>query len=83
MSSNPRLKFRHVKKKLQELKISWHPEKGKGSHGAFVGPDQDGNEQSFPLPRKQQNEISNDYFSDLCRRFGLKDKKWIKFFRQK
>jgi len=85
MSGGQRVRsFRHIKKKLKELNISWHPAKGKGSHGSFVGPDQQtGKLHAFPIPRNQQREINNDYFSRLRKRFGLEGKKWIKFFDSK
>lgn len=80
MSGRPRIKFRLVRKKLAELEIYWLPNKGKGSHGSFVGPDQEGNQQTFPLPRHQQSEINYDYLNGLRRRFGLTGKRWVGFF---
>jgi predicted RNA binding protein YcfA (HicA-like mRNA interferase family) len=83
MSGRPRIKFRLARKKLKELNILWNPDKGKGSHGAFVGPDQDGNIQAFTLPRHQQSQINDDYLNALRRRFGLTGKKWVGFFERK
>lgn len=80
MSGRPRLKFRHIRKKLEQLGINWRPDKGKGSHGSFVGPDRDGNKHSYTLPRSQQSFINRDYFNGLRHRFGLTGKKWTKFF---
>jgi len=79
MSGRSRVKFRHIRKQLKELDIYWVPDKGKGSHGAFVGPNQDGNIQAFTLPRSQQSEINRDYLVALRRRFGLIGKKWANF----
>ena len=83
MSPRNRIKFGYVRKKLKQLNIHWHPDKGKGSHGAFVGPDQHGNIQAFTLPRHQQSQINPDYFKALRRRFGLNSSKWIQFFKSK
>ncbi len=80
MSGRPRIKFRHIRKQLKELGIYWVPDKGKGSHGSFVGPDQDGNIHAFTLPRSQQSEVNRDYLAALRRRFGLIGKKWSNFF---
>ena len=82
MASRSRLKsFRHVKKIIKELDILWHPARGKGSHGSFIGLNQKTKARNtFPLPRNQQHEINIDYFRALRRRFGLNDKEWDNFF---
>jgi predicted RNA binding protein YcfA (HicA-like mRNA interferase family) len=80
MSGRPRIRFRDLRKRLKELNIIWHPDKGKGSHGAFVGPDQDGRIQAFTLPRHQQSYINRDYLKALRRRFNLTGEKWVGFF---
>jgi hypothetical protein len=73
--------FRQVKKQLATLNIVWHANKGKGSHGCFIGKNQTtGVNHSYPIPRSQQREICPDYLKGLRRRFGLEGKKWNDFF---
>jgi predicted RNA binding protein YcfA (HicA-like mRNA interferase family) len=73
MSGHIRLKsFRQVKKSLHKIGIFWTPERGKGSHGCFIGPNQKtGRLHTFPLPSHQQREINIDYIKRLRDRFGL------------
>jgi len=63
--------FRELKRKLLAYRIQWLPRRGKGSHGAFVGPDKRGNKQSYTLPQRQQREVRKWYLRDICRRFLL------------
>lgn len=73
--------FRRVKERLKSLGIIWNPRRGKGSHGAFIGPHQEtGRKQTFPIPQSQQREITIDYLKGIRRRFGLTDEKWTDFF---
>ena len=73
--------FHQVRRKLATLNIVWHPERGRGSHGCFVGQNQEtGVNHVYPIPRNQQREICPDYLKGIRRRFGLEDKKWDDFF---
>ncbi len=63
--------FNTVAKVLSSYGIVWEKSRGKGSHGAFVGNDKDGNSQSFPLPRSQHKDVHKHYLKELCRRFQL------------
>jgi hypothetical protein len=82
MSNHRGLKsFRKVKNKLATLDIIWRPNRGRGSHGCFIGPNQEtGHKQAYPIPASQQREICPDYLNRLRRRFGLEGKKWDDFF---
>lgn len=72
--------FRKLRKKLALQGIEWDRKGGKGSHGVFAGPDRHGRRQSFPLPRSQQREVTQDYMNALRRRFGLQGREWDAFF---
>ncbi|MBA7556114.1 hypothetical protein ES705_48812 [subsurface metagenome] len=63
--------FSSLKRRLKRYQIYWVPRKGKGGHGGFVGPDRNGNKQSFPLPSSQHKEVHRIYLKGLCRRFQL------------
>lgn len=65
------VRFSSLKRHLKKYQIYWEPRKGKGGHGSFVGPDKDGNKQSFPLPSNQHKEVRKTYLKALCRRFQL------------
>ena len=65
------ISFSPLKRQLKKYEIYWRPRKGKGGHGSFVGPDRNGNIQSFPLPSSQHKEIRKIYLKGLCRRFQL------------
>lgn len=75
MSGRIRLKsFREVRKNLHKIGIFWTPERGKGSHGCFIGANKKtGRQHSFPIPRHQQKEINIDYIKRLLDRFGLEE----------
>jgi len=75
--------FLRLRKKLRSINIIWHPEIGKGSHGAFVGDDLRGEKQVYVLPRHQQKDVSADYLKVLRRRFLLTGEEWDKFFASK
>jgi hypothetical protein len=64
-------KFSRLKRRLKRYQIYWDQDKGKGSHGSFIGPDKDGNSQSYTIPLKQQNETEKVYLKGVCNRFGL------------
>ncbi|HLB74543.1 MAG TPA: type II toxin-antitoxin system HicA family toxin [Sedimentisphaerales bacterium] len=68
-------RFKDLVKLLRSYRIEWNPRKGKGSHGAFVGPDLKGNIQSYTLPRHQQREVKKRYIKGICDRFQLDDSK--------
>jgi hypothetical protein len=66
------VKFRELRKKLAPLGIHWDERKGKGSHGVFVGMTVKTKiRRVFPLPRKQQKEVSRTYLISLRRAFEL------------
>ncbi len=66
------MKFRKLKKKLAEYDIQWDPKIGKGSHGAFVGLSHvTKTRETFPLSRKQQEEVQSKYLNPLRRAFEL------------
>lgn len=53
------MRFRKLKKKLATFGIGWDKSVGKGSHGAFVGLGRITKvKQVYPLPKKQQTEVS-------------------------
>lgn len=73
--------FRRIKANLSSINIIWDPQRGKGSHGCFIGPHQETHRQNaYPIPKNQQREITIDYIKGLRRRFGLTDKKWDYIF---
>ena len=63
--------FRELTKRLKALNIEWDDDKGKGSHGGFVGPDKHGRIQAFPIPKGERKETRKSYLKSLCRRFEL------------
>lgn len=63
--------FRKLEKLLKDRSIVWEPDKGKGGHGSFVGPDKSGKIQAYPLGRTQAKEVTREYLKGLCRRFEL------------
>ncbi len=66
------MKFRKLKKKLAEYDIQWDSRLGKGSHGAFVGLSHvTKTRETFPLSRKQQEEVQSKYLNPLRRAFEL------------
>ncbi len=66
------MKFRKLKKKLAEYDIQWDSKLGKGSHGAFVGLSHvTKTRETFPLSRKQQEEVQSKYLNPLRRAFEL------------
>jgi hypothetical protein len=65
--------FSSLKRRLKRHQIYWHPRKGKGGHGSFVGLDRDGSKHSFPLPSSQHREVRKVYLKGLCRRFQLSE----------
>jgi len=65
------ISFPSLKRHLKQHEIYWEKRKGKGGHGAFVGPDQNKNKQAFSLPTSQHRQVQREYVSSLCRRFGL------------
>lgn len=64
-------KFRRVGKNLKKRNIHWHPDRGSGSHGMFIGLDGAGNSQSYPIPKSDQYEMNDCYVSGLARRFDI------------
>lgn len=66
------MKFRKLKKKLAEYDLQWDSKLGKGSHGAFVGLSHvTKTRETFPLSRKQQEEVQSKYLNPLRRAFEL------------
>ena len=66
------MKFRKLKKVLARYGIEWKPQKGKGSHGVFVGESHVLQiRQVYPIPASQQKEISQAYIRPLRRKFEL------------
>jgi len=63
--------FKRLKRKLAKYNISWDQQRGKGSHGCFVGLDSKGKRQSYPIPYKQQKNINRNYLKALFNRFAL------------
>ena len=63
--------FKKLRTLLEHRNIIWDASKGKGSHGCFVGPDANGNIQSYPIPHKQQKQTQKCYLKGLCARFGI------------
>jgi len=82
MSSGARVKsFRKIKKNLSKIDISWDTKRGRGSHGCFIGPNQETKRlHSYPVPQNQQREITIDYVNGIRRRFGLTGKEWDHIF---
>lgn len=72
--------FRQLKRKLVSLGICWSRKLGKGSHGAFTGPDRHGRTQAYTLPRDQQKQVDKPYLNGLRRRFELEGPEWDEFF---
>ena len=64
-------KFSRLKRRLKNREIFWNAQHGKESHGSFEGKDQDGNQQSYTIPAKQQRDVGRVYLRGLCTRFGL------------
>ena len=65
---------RELKKKAKKQGIIWDKSKGKGGHGAFVGPDTKGNIQVYPLPSSQhKKEVTSTYLRGFLRRFCLNE----------
>jgi len=67
-----------VRKLIKNLKkngINWVPQKGKGGHGVFEGPDVNGIVQKYPLPSAEhKKEVTGEYLRGMLRRFGLTEK---------
>ena len=66
-----KVKFNQIRRRLKDYKIYWNSSRGKGSHGVFLGPDSEGQIQSYPIPRNQQREIERIYLTTLLKRFGI------------
>ena len=64
--------IRELKKRARQRGILWIKSKGKGGHGAFQGPDINGDIQTYPLPSRQhKKEVTRTYVKGFLRRFGL------------
>lgn len=66
------MKFKTLRDRLANYQIDWDPKIGKGSHGAFVGLSHKTKiRRVFPLPKKQQKDVSPAYLKPLRRAFEL------------
>lgn len=66
--------IRELVKRAKKRGINWNKSRGKGGHGAFVGPDINGDIQTYPLPSAQsKKEVTSTYLKGFLRRFGLTD----------
>ena len=73
-------RFKLLKDKLSDLGIIWDSSRGKGSHGVFMGEDQSGRQQCFPIPRTQQRQVQKQMLNKLRVRFQLEGSTWDSFF---
>jgi len=74
--------FSLLKNKFNKLGISWDPRKGKGGHGTFIGLDQNGEKQAYPIPgiKNEQGQVGADYLKNAREQFGLGGDKWHNYF---
>jgi len=66
------VKFRDLRKVLARYDIFWDKRKGKGSHGAFVGPSHKTRlKRAYTLPESQQKKTRQPYLDRLREQFEL------------
>ena len=73
--------FRKLTARLKTYGILWHPRKGKGGHGSFVGKDINGSVHSYPLPSGQKKEVRRSYLKKLCQRFTFTNEQIKRIFK--
>ncbi len=74
------VKFRKLKRILNKnYNILWDQDKGKGSHGSFVGLSRKSRtRETYPIPHKHQQDVPNVYVNALRRAFELTEKDGVK-----